>query len=79
MLATATLVVDLALGRGDRLFEAQIVLWLWLTVLFANFAEAMAEGRGKAQADSCGGPRQTPWRTAWSTARRRRRCPRPDS
>ena len=34
------------------LFEGQIVAWLWLTVLFANFAEAMAEGRGKAQADS---------------------------
>ena len=33
-------------------FEFQIVLWLWFTVLFANFAEAMAEGRGKAQADN---------------------------
>ena len=33
-------------------FELQIALWLWFTVLFANFAEAMAEGRGKAQADS---------------------------
>jgi potassium-transporting ATPase ATP-binding subunit len=33
-------------------FELQITLWLWLTVLFANFAEAMAEGRGKAQADT---------------------------
>jgi K+-transporting ATPase ATPase B chain len=30
----------------------QITFWLWLTVLFANFAEAMAEGRGKAQADT---------------------------
>ncbi|MFM9449501.1 potassium-transporting ATPase subunit B, partial [Streptomyces acidiscabies] len=30
----------------------QIILWLWFTVLFANFAEAVAEGRGKAQADS---------------------------
>jgi K+-transporting ATPase ATPase B chain len=44
---------------GDRLrhlsgfgFELQITLWLWFTVLFANFAEAMAEGRGKAQADT---------------------------
>ena len=42
----------MATGRGDLLFEGQIVAWLWLTVLFANFAEAMAEGRGKAQADS---------------------------
>src|SRR5260221_10046299 len=33
-------------------FALQICLWLWFTVLFANFAEAMAEGRGKAQADS---------------------------
>src|ERR1700692_4959442 len=32
-------------------FNLQITLWLWFTVLFANFAEAMAEGRGKAQAD----------------------------
>ena len=38
-------------GRVDG-FELQITLWLWLTVLFANFAEAMAEGRGKAQADT---------------------------
>src|SRR5947209_8749583 len=33
-------------------FDLQITLWLWFTVLFANFAEAMAEGRGKAQADT---------------------------
>ena len=33
-------------------FGFQVALWLWLTVLFANFAEAMAEGRGKAQADA---------------------------
>src|ERR1700683_4269115 len=33
-------------------FALQITLWLWFTVLFANFAEAMAEGRGKAQADT---------------------------
>ncbi|HXG94736.1 MAG TPA: potassium-transporting ATPase subunit KdpB [Blastocatellia bacterium] len=36
----------------DIRFELQITLWLWFTVLFANFAEAMAEGRGKAQADT---------------------------
>jgi potassium-transporting ATPase ATP-binding subunit len=36
----------------DTLFALQITLWLWFTVLFANFAEAMAEGRGKAQADT---------------------------
>jgi potassium-transporting ATPase ATP-binding subunit len=39
-------------GVTDTSFELQITLWLWFTVLFANFAEAMAEGRGKAQADN---------------------------
>src|SRR5262245_357688 len=39
-------------GITDPKFELQITLWLWFTVLFANFAEAMAEGRGKAQADN---------------------------
>ncbi len=39
-------------ARNDRSFIAQLALWLWFTVLFANFAEAIAEGRGKAQADS---------------------------
>ena len=43
---------DLATGGHDLLFDSQITLWLWFTVLFANFAEAMAEGRGKAQADA---------------------------
>ena len=39
-------------GVTNTAFELQITLWLWFTVLFANFAEAMAEGRGKAQADN---------------------------
>ncbi|QQS43105.1 MAG: potassium-transporting ATPase subunit KdpB [Acidobacteriota bacterium] len=39
-------------GSGGSSFETQITFWLWFTVLFANFAEAMAEGRGKAQADT---------------------------
>jgi K+-transporting ATPase ATPase B chain len=39
-------------GVTNSKFELQITLWLWFTVLFANFAEAMAEGRGKAQADN---------------------------
>src|SRR5579872_5592654 len=38
--------------RSDFSFNLQITLWLWFTVLFANFAEAMAEGRGKAQAET---------------------------
>src|SRR5213083_448993 len=41
-----------AKGGADLKFNLQITLWLWFTVLFANFAEAMAEGRGKAQADT---------------------------
>ncbi len=43
---------DLVSHRHVLVFEVQITLWLWFTVLFANFAEAMAEGRGKAQADT---------------------------
>src|SRR5579872_7471586 len=43
---------DLAVGAAVAGFSFQITLWLWFTVLFANFAEAMAEGRGKAQADT---------------------------
>jgi potassium-transporting ATPase ATP-binding subunit len=42
----------LLIGAADTLFVGQVSLWLWFTVLFANFAEAMAEGRGKAQADA---------------------------
>ena len=42
----------LYLRAAERGFIAQLALWLWFTVLFANFAEAVAEGRGKAQADS---------------------------
>ena len=51
-LATLLLVRDLAIGGGNLAFALQIVVWLWFTVLFANFAEAVAEGRGKAQADA---------------------------
>jgi potassium-transporting ATPase ATP-binding subunit len=43
---------DMFTGAHDLLFTGQITLWLWFTVLFANFAEAMAEGRGKAQAEA---------------------------
>jgi potassium-transporting ATPase ATP-binding subunit len=52
VLTTLRLVQDALAGRGGLGFEFQITFWLWLTVLFANFAEAMAEGRGKAQADT---------------------------
>jgi K+-transporting ATPase ATPase B chain len=52
VLTTLVLARDLVAGRGDWGFTLQLTLWLWFTVVFANFAEAMAEGRGKAQADS---------------------------
>src|SRR5579872_6716488 len=51
-LTTVFLVRDLFIGAAGIGFSIQISLWLWFTVLFANFAEAMAEARGKAQADS---------------------------
>jgi potassium-transporting ATPase ATP-binding subunit len=51
-LVTILFIRDIAAGRGHYGFAFQIILWLWFTVLFANFAEAVAEGRGKAQAAS---------------------------
>jgi K+-transporting ATPase ATPase B chain len=51
-LTTVLFVRDLITGGENLAFTFQIILWLWFTVLFANFAEAVAEGRGKAQADS---------------------------
>ncbi|MBB4278955.1 potassium-transporting ATPase subunit KdpB [Rhizobium mongolense] len=51
-LTTILFIRDLVGGGADLGFSFQINLWLWFTVLFANFAEAVAEGRGKAQADS---------------------------
>ncbi|MBL8150472.1 MAG: potassium-transporting ATPase subunit KdpB, partial [Blastocatellia bacterium] len=53
LLTTVLLIRDLvASTTTDILFSGQVTLWLWFTVVFANFAEAMAEGRGKAQADT---------------------------
>ncbi len=53
VMTSALLIRDVIAGRtADLGFNLQITLWLWFTALFANFAEAMAEGRGKAQADS---------------------------
>ena len=51
-LTTAIFLRDLVTGGANLGFTFQIILWLWFTVLFANFAEAVAEGRGKAQAES---------------------------
>jgi K+-transporting ATPase ATPase B chain len=57
LLTTILFLRDLIVGAGkvvgaSALFSGQITVWLWFTVLFANFAEALAEGRGKAQADA---------------------------
>src|SRR5581483_341934 len=52
VITSVLLVRDAIHHQGAFGFNLQITLWLWFTVLFANFAEAMAEGRGKAQADS---------------------------
>ena len=52
LLTSALLMNNLLHHRPNFGFNLQITLWLWFTVLFANFAEAMAEGRGKAQADT---------------------------
>ena len=52
VLTTVLLIYDKLTHHGHFTFDLQITLWLWFTVLFANFAEAMAEGRGKAQADA---------------------------
>ena len=52
LVTTIYLVRDTFTGAKDLGFTFQIALWLWFTVLFANFAEAMAEARGKAQADN---------------------------
>src|SRR5579872_4238852 len=51
-LTTVFLIRDIATGVSGIGFQVQISIWLWFTVLFANFAEAMAEARGKAQADA---------------------------
>ncbi|MCX5494531.1 potassium-transporting ATPase subunit KdpB [Kaistia dalseonensis] len=52
LLTTILFLRDLATGRGGLGFSFQVNVWLWFTVLFANFAEAVAEGRGKAQAEA---------------------------
>ena len=52
MVGAALTTVGIFTAQTDRGFISQLALWLWFTVLFANFAEAVAEGRGKAQADS---------------------------
>ena len=60
VITTATFFINLINGGGQALwFTGDIAVWLWLTVIFANFAEAIAEGRGKAQADTLRAMRTT--------------------
>jgi K+-transporting ATPase ATPase B chain len=60
VITTGIFVLDLARGQtSDLWFVGVIAVWLWLTVLFANFAEAVAEGRGKAQANALRATRTT--------------------
>ncbi len=61
LLTTLIFLRDLSahVGGWERAFVGQVALWLWFTVLFANFAEAIAEGRGKAQADELRKTRST--------------------
>lgn len=71
---TTLLAVAMAAGQldGSAVFTGAIALWLWITVLFANFAEALAEGRSKAQANSLKGVKKTAFA-------RRLRAPRHDA
>jgi len=62
VITTVLLLRNLWVPGSPWNFDLQITLWLWFTVLFANFAEAMAEGRGKAQADALRRPSPRPWR-----------------
>src|ERR1700747_963262 len=60
VITTVIFFLELARGETSQLwFVAPIAIWLWLTVLFANFAEAIAEGRGKAQASALRATRTT--------------------
>src|SRR5258708_22732215 len=59
LLAQPTPTFSAAQLAAERLFVLAVAIWLWFTVVFANFAEAMAEGRGKAQADTLRKARST--------------------
>ncbi|WP_447880608.1 potassium-transporting ATPase subunit KdpB [Serratia fonticola] len=57
-------------AEGSATFTGSIAMWLWFTVLFANFAEALAEGRSKAQAESPKGTKKTSWAKKLATPKR---------
>src|SRR2546429_3319695 len=68
MVGAALTTVGIVTSSAERGFITQLAIWLWFTVLFANFAEAVAEGRGKAQADALRKARKD------TMARRLRNC-----
>jgi K+-transporting ATPase ATPase B chain len=70
VLTSGVLLADIVRGHSGVLFTTQLTAWLWFTVLFANFAEAMAEGRGKAQADALRASRSDTQAKQLDTARR---------
>ena len=72
-LVTLFFLRDLARRNRRAAFSGQIAVWLWFTVLFATFAEAVAEGRGKAQADSLRRTKSRPHRAQAAEAGRPRR------
>ncbi|SFU81406.1 potassium-transporting ATPase subunit KdpB [Xenorhabdus koppenhoeferi] len=69
---TTALWIGILVGQltGNALFTGSIALWLWFTVLFANFAEALAEGRSKAQASSLKDVKKTSWTTKLTSPNR---------
>ena len=71
-LLTSAIWLTLLAGKtdGNAAFTGSISLWLWFTVLFANFAEALAEGRSKAQAASLKGTKKTSWAKKLANAKR---------
>ena len=69
-LTTLVWLIDIFSGNANLLYTTLVMLVLWITVLFANFAEALAEARGKAQADSLKNSRETdPRKSAWQFRR----------
>ena len=80
LVTTIVFLQELVTGSGggwERAFAGQIALWLWFTVLFANFAEAIAEGRGKAQADELRKTRSTTMAKRIGKSGKVEECPAP--
>jgi K+-transporting ATPase ATPase B chain len=77
LLTSIIFVQELTGGTGHPFFTGQVAAWLWFTVIFANFAEAMAEGRGKAQADTLRRLERRRWRIGSGRTARSRSVPQP--